>query len=225
MKLSEIASIAGLSLQVSLLATVLIAVPAIAVGYVLSRVRFRGRTLLRTFVSLPMVLPPVAVGFLLLTLFSKNTALGEGLAVLLGGSFLLTWKAAVIAASVMAFPLAVLGAERGFDVVPRRQEQVAASLGATPVRVFREITLPIARGGILHGLAFAFVRALGEFGATVLVAGNVPGRTQTLSMAIFTRIEDFRDREALVLSLLAIVFALAVTGAAEWVLRRPERCA
>jgi len=220
-ELQDIARISLLSLQTSLLAVLLIAGPALVLGYVFSRKHFPGRTLLRTACLLPMVMPPVAVGFLLLSALSTNTWFGATFEALLGGSFLLTWKACVLAAAIMSFPLALLGAERGFDAVPRRHEQVASSLGAPPRRVFREITLPLASRGILHGLAFAFVRALGEFGATAVIAGNVPGRTQTLSMAIYSRFEDFRDTEALFLSGLAVLFAFLITALAERFLRRP----
>ena len=220
MELQDTARIAWLSLQVSLLATLTIAPAAVALGYLFSRVRFPGRAILRTARMLPMVLPPVAVGFLLLQLLSTNHAFGAALETLLGGPLLLTPKACVLAAAVMAFPLAALGAERGFDAVPRRLEQVAATLGTRPRRVFATVTLPLAGRGILHGLVFAFVRALGEFGATAVVAGNVPGETETLPMAIFARFEDYRDRDALLLSALSVLFAFSVTAAAERFLGR-----
>ena len=225
MESPEVAQVCLTSLQVSLVSTALLSLPAIGLGWLLARKRFPGRTLLRSMVLLPMVLPPVAVGFFLLSLLSKERAFGEWVEALFGGSLLLTWKAAVLAAAAMSFPLAVLGAERGFDSVPRRLEKVAASLGATPWRVFRTVTLPLARRGILHGLVFAMVRATGEFGATALLAGNVPGRTQTLSMAIFARVEDFRDREAFELSALAFLFALVLTLGAERLLREPSSTA
>ncbi|HED66352.1 MAG TPA: molybdate ABC transporter permease subunit [Planctomycetes bacterium] len=215
MSVAEVIDVVLLSLRVGLVSTLLILVPGVAVGYLLARGHFRGKTVLRVLVTLPMVLPPVAVGLLLLVLFSQRFAVGSFLGNVFGGTVLFTWWAAVIASAVMSFPLLVLGAESGFRGVPRRLEQVAATLGAAPGRVFLEVSLPLARRGILHGAAFAFVRGLGEYGATALVAGDAPGRTRTLALAIFERIESFQDRDALVLSAIAIALALVTVGAAE----------
>jgi molybdate transport system permease protein len=122
----------------------------------------------------------------------------------------------------MSFPFVVLGAREGFDSVPRRLEVVAMSLGATRLRTFSAVTLPLAARGILHGTVFAFARALGEFGATTIVAGNIPGRTETLALGIYARIESFDDRNALLLAAISATFALLLTGAANLFLR-PRR--
>lgn len=217
---AELASTVLLSLQVALFATALVLVPGIGLGFALARGGFRGRSVLRTLVTLPIVLPPVAVGLVLLELFSGDAWLGRMSAALLGGPILLTWKGAVIAAAVMSFPLLVLASERGFASVPRRLEDVAASLGASPGRVFWRVSLPLALPGVLSGCVLAFTRALGEFGATTLVAGHVPGETETLSLAIYARIEAFDDRGALLLALVSLGIACMLVGVAELVLAR-----
>jgi molybdate transport system permease protein len=215
MTAGEALQIAGLSLQVALVATLANLVPAVALGWVLARATFRGRSLLQAAVSLPMVLPPVAVGLLLLLAFSRHAPLGRAVESVFGASLLLTWWAAAIASAVMAFPLLVLGAKQGFEAVPRRLEQVAASLGARPAQVFLRVSLPLAARGILHGTTFSFARSLGEFGATTIVAGNIPGRTETLALGIYARIEAFREGDAILLSALSVALALAFLGAAE----------
>lgn len=223
MHAAEILAIAGRTLQVGALATALTLVPGIALGWLLARERLPGRVLLQTIVSLPMVLPPVAIGLLLLLMLSRGSVVGDLFARVIGGPVLLTWGAAVVAAAVMSLPLVVLGAQQGFQAVPRRLEQVAATLGASPARVFFAVSLPLATRSIAHGSLFAFARALGEFGATTLVAGHIPGETETLALAIYARIEQFEDAQALVLSAASIGMALLITGAAELCLRRRGR--
>ena len=220
MTAAEVAEIAWRSVRVASLSTALILVPGTAVGWLLARRRFPGRALLKALITLPMVLPPVAVGLLLLSLFARDAWLGRAVEAVFGGSLLLTLWAAVLASAVMSFPLLVLGAEQGFAAVPVRLEGVAATLGASPWTVFRRVTLPLARPGILYGAVFAFARGLGEFGATTLVAGHVPGRTETLSLAIFARIEAFEDGEAALLASVSLVLALGLTVTAERWLRR-----
>jgi molybdate transport system permease protein len=219
MSSGEAAAIALLSLRVALVAVLAALVPAVALGWALARGRFRGKALIQTLVSLPMVLPPVAVGLVLLLVLSRRSSLGRFIESVFGGPILLTWWAAAIASAVMAFPFLVLGAKAAFDAVPLRLESVAASLGATPGQVFRRVTLPLSARGILHGVTFAFARALGEFGATTVVAGNIPGRTETLALGIYARIESFREHDAIVLSCLSLVLAFAFTGAAQLLLR------
>jgi molybdate transport system permease protein len=219
MNAHDAVAIALLSLRVALVAVLAAAVPAIALGWALARGRFRGKALVQTLVSLPMVLPPVAIGLVLLLIFSRRAPVGRFLEAVFGGPILLTWWAAAIASAVMAFPFLVLGAKSAFDSVPLRLESVAASLGATPWQVFRRVTLPLSARGILHGATFAFARALGEFGATTVVAGNIPGRTETLALGIYARIESFQEEDAIVLSCLSLVLALAFTGAAQILLR------
>ena len=219
MSARDVAEIALLSLRVSLASTALILVPAVALGLLFARARFRGRSLLKALVSLPMVLPPVAIGLVLLVTFSRDAPIGSWVERVFGQSLILTFWAAVMASGVMSFPLLVLGAQQGFESVPRRLEAVAATLGAGRVRVFSLVTLPLASRGILYGAVFAFARGLGEFGATTLVAGHVPGRTETLSLAIYARIEAFEDSEAFVLAGVSLALALAITVAAETFLR------
>jgi molybdate transport system permease protein len=218
----EVATIALVSIRVAAVATLAILVPGVAAGYALARGRFRGRALLQSLISLPMVLPPVAIGLLLLLAFSRQSPAGRAVETIFGAPLLLTWWAAAVAAAIMAFPFVVLGARAAFEAVPARLELVAASLGARPGRVFREITLPLAARGIVHGAVFAFARALGEFGATTLVAGNIPGRTETLAIGIYARIESFRDSEAIVLSCVSAALALALMSAAQH-FTRPRR--
>ena len=216
----DILAITGLTLRVGLLSTALIAVPGVALGWLLARRRFRGRALVQTAVALPMVLPPVAVGLLLLLLLSRRSAFGRALEALCGGPVLLTWRAAALASAIMSFPLLVRGAEQAFLGVPRRLEQVARTLGASRLTVFRRVTWPLAARGILYGLVFAFARGLGEFGATTIVAGNIPGRTETLALGVYARIEAFRDGDALVLAGVSVLLAFGITWAAEAWLRR-----
>lgn len=202
------------SVWVAALATLLAGPPAVSLGFLFARRRFRGRTLLRTAILLPMVLPPVAVGLFLLHLFGPRGLLGPLLDAL-DLRVVLSLRGAVLACAVMALPLIALGAERGFASVPRRLEQVAATLGLSRRAVFWRVTWPVALPGIAYGLLFGFARGLGEFGATVIVAGIVPGRTETLSTSIYASIESFDGRAALGLAAISVVLAALVTFSAE----------
>jgi molybdate transport system permease protein len=217
--LDEVVSITLLTLRVGLVSTLIILVPAVLLGYLLARYDFPGRSLVQTVVSLPLVLPPVAIGLLLLHVLSRRAPVGWAIEQAFGAPALLTWWAAALAAAIMSFPLLVRGAEQGFAGVPRRLEQVASSLGASRSRVFFRVTLPLAARGILYGVVFAFARGLGEFGATTLVAGHIPGRTETLALGIYARIEQFKDSEAFTLAGVSVVLALLITGLAETLLR------
>ena len=223
MRAAEVVEITLLTLRIGLVATLVNLVPAVLLGWVLARGRFRGKAVLQTLVALPMVLPPVAVGLLLLAALSRHSALGALLQGAFGGTILLTWWAAALAAAVMSFPLVVLGAQQGFAAVPVRLEQVAATLGASRWQVFSRVSLPLAARGILYGVLFGFARGIGEFGATTLVAGHVPGETETLALAIYARIEAFEEGDAWLLSAVSFLLALAFTGAAELLLRRGRR--
>lgn len=222
MTAAEIGAITLLTLKVGLSACALILLPGVALGFVFARFEFPLRTLCRGVVLLPMVLPPVAIGLLLVSAFSRGTPLAALAESWLGHPLLLSWEGAALASAVMAFPLLVLGAENAFAGVPRRVELAAATLGATRRRVFLTVTLPLARRGVFHGLVFAFARALGEFGATTLVAGHVPGETETLALAIYSRIEAFDDAAAARLSIVSVAIALLVIVAAERFLRSPS---
>jgi len=218
---SDAVDVTLLTLKVGATSTAAIALPAVATGYALSRWRSPLRPLLQTLVSLPMVLPPVAVGLLLLLAFARGAPLGRAVEALFGAPILLTWWAAALAAAVMSFPLFVMGAMQGFDAVPLRLEQVAASLGASRARVLLSITLPHAARGVACGAIAAFARGLGEFGATALVAGRIHGETETLALAIYDRIEQWKSSDAVALSAISLGLALLTIGAAELMRRRP----
>lgn len=195
------------SLKVALLATSAVAMPGIGLGWLLARKQFKGHTLLDALVQLPLVLPAVAVGYGLLWLLG-----GAGLEV--APSLLFTWKAAVIASGVMALPLVVRMARLAFEAVDPRLEHMARSLGFSNWAVFYLVTLPLARRGLAAALVLGFGRALGEFGATIVVAGMVPGETRTLALAIFEDIQLGHKGEALrlvaiasLLSFLAVAFS------------------
>lgn len=203
-------------------ATLLVAPLAIGTGWLLARRRFPLRSLVETLVALPLVLPPTAIGYLLLRLIGRGGPLSEG-ALGFDPDLLFTWKAAVLASAVVAFPLAARSARAAFESVEPRCELMARSLGMRPLEVFRRVTLPLARRGLAAALLFAFARALGEFGATVIVAGNIPGRTQTLALAIFEDIQLGREQHALVWVGCSAACAFAVILAAERLLARERR--
>ncbi|HXW08167.1 MAG TPA: molybdate ABC transporter permease subunit [Vicinamibacterales bacterium] len=188
------------------LATLLMLVPGLWLAWLLARRRFPGRVLVETFVSLPLVLPPVATGLLLLMLVSPQGPVGRVLAAV-GIEVVFTWRAVVLAMTVMGLPLFVRAARAGFEQVDRRFEAGAATLGAAPLRVFLTITLPLARPAVLAAAVLGFARALGEFGATIMIAGSIPGATRTLAVAIYSFAETGRDREAAVLLGVSAVIA------------------
>lgn len=204
-----------LTLRTAALATVLILPPGLAIAWLLARRKWRGKTLLETLVALPLVMPPVATGLLLLEA-------GGWLRRTFGISFVFTWRAVVVAMMVMSFPLLVRASRVAFEEVNPRLEQIARTLGASDTRVFLTITLPLAARGIVSGMLLAFARAVGEFGATILVAGNIPGRTTTLSIAIYNSVQLGRDAEAYRLLLVAVVIAFLAVWIAETFLRRTE---
>lgn len=174
-----------ISLKVATLATALMLAAGIPLGYLLARRRFPLRNLVQAISSLPLLLPPVVSGFLLLWLFAPQGLLGRPLAGL-GIQLLYSWEIAALAAALVAFPLLLRSVVVAFEEVDGSLEAAAANLGATPREIFLRITLPLARRGLLAGILLGFGRALGEFGATILVAGNIPGRTQTIPLAIFS---------------------------------------
>lgn len=220
---ADTASLVVFTLGVALAATLLILVPGIAAAWVLSRQGWRGRAVLETLVSLPLVLPPTAIGLALLLLFGRDGPLGRPLYEHLAVDIAFTWRGVVLASAVVAFPLLVRGARSGFEEVDPRLPAVARTLGRGPVRAFFEVELPLAWRGVLAGMMLAFARALGEFGATILVAGNIPGRTQTLALAMFQQMQLGRDREALTLAAISALLAAAALVVAEAVVHRRER--
>lgn len=204
------------------LSTALVLPLGVAAALGLSRWKGPGRELVETLLSLPLVLPPTAVGLLLLDLFGRYGPLGK-LFGALGVEVVFTWKAVVLAAAVMSFPLLVRSARTALEEVDVRLGQVARTLGHGPVAVFFRVTLPLSWRGVLAGALLAFARALGEFGATILVAGNIPGRTQTLALAIFHRAQLGKDAEAFRLVGLSTLLAFAAVWATEWVTRSRAR--
>lgn len=210
------------SLAVAGMATVLILPLGIAAAYALARYEGPGKGVAETLLSLPLVLPPTAVGLVLLELLARDGALGRLLDAL-GVEVVFTPKAVVLASAVMAFPLLVRSARSGFEEVDPRLVAVARTLGDSRTRAFFRVTLPLAWRGVMTGLLLAFSRALGEFGATVLVAGNIPGRTQTLALAIFHRTQLGEDAGALRLVGVATLVSFASIYATEVLARRRTR--
>ncbi|MFY3137839.1 molybdate ABC transporter permease subunit [Achromobacter xylosoxidans] len=201
-----------LTLKVAGWATLLATVAGTAAAYGLSRWRWPGRDLLDAILTLPLVLPPTVLGYYLLVLLGRRGVLGERLAEI-GIELVFTWQGAVIAASVVAFPLVFKSARAAFENVDPQLESAARVLGVREAGVFFRVTLPLAARGIVAGVLLAFARALGEFGATLMIAGNLPGRTQTLSVAIYEAVQAGDDATAnflvLVTSITCIVVLLA----------------
>jgi molybdate transport system permease protein len=200
-------------------ATLLMLPPGLFLAWLLARRQFRGRVLLETIVSLPLVLPPVATGLVLLMLVAPRGPIG-GLLERAGIEVVFTWKAVVLAMAVMGLPLFVRTSRAGFEQVDRRYESVAATLGAGPLRVFFTITLPLALPGVIAGSVLGFARALGEFGATIMIAGSIPGATRTLAVAIYSFAETGRDADAMHLVAVSALIAFAALGTANWIAAR-----
>jgi molybdate transport system permease protein len=188
----------------------------------LARYQGPGKGALETALALPLVLPPTAVGLVLLEALGQRSPLGGWLA-RHGVAIVFTWKAVVLAMMVMSFPLLVRSARTAFEEVDPRLVGLARTLGCGPVAAFRRVTLPLAWRGVLAGVVLAFARALGEFGATVMVAGNIPGRTQTLALAIYHSNQLGHDDRALVLAGVTTVLAFAALWSAEWFASRQRR--
>ncbi|MFC2172619.1 molybdate ABC transporter permease subunit [Acidobacteriota bacterium] len=176
----------ALSLKVATWCVLFTVIPGVAMGWLLARRRFWGKTILDALVHLPLVLPPVAVGYLLLIFLGSRGVAGRFIHDTLGIDLAFTWRAAVVASAFMGFPLMVRAIRLSVELVDRRLEEAAQTLGASPVRVFFTVTLPLALPGILTGMVLSFARSIGEFGATISFAGNIAGETRTLSLAIFT---------------------------------------
>jgi molybdate transport system permease protein len=204
---------------VAALSTILILPVGIAAALGLARYRGPGKGALETVLSLPLILPPTAVGILLLELLSRRAPLGAWLAAR-GIEVVFTWKAVLVATAVMSFPLLVRSARTAFEEVDPRLVGIARTLGCGPATAFFRVTLPLAWRGVLAGTVLAFSRALGEFGATIMIAGNIPGKTQTLALAIFHENQIGRDDRALVLAGVTVALAFAALWLTEWVTRR-----
>jgi molybdate transport system permease protein len=212
-----------LSLKVALVGLAASLPVAIAVAFVLARKDFPGKTLFDAAVHLPLVLPPVVVGFGLLVLFGTQGPIGRILEPL-GIVFAFRWTGAALAAAIMGFPLLVRAVRLAIESVDPRLELAARTLGANRTRVFFTVTLPLAASGVATGALLAFARALGEFGATITFVSNIPGETRTLPLAIYTATQvPNGDAEALRFSILSVLVSLAALAVSEWMVRRHRR--
>jgi len=205
---------------VSALSTILILPFGLAVAWLLARYDWPGKSIVETFTALPLVMPPVATGLILLKVLGRRGAIGGFLHDHFDFDVVFTWRAVLIALGVMSFPLLVRSARVAFEEINPRLEQIARTLGAGNFRVFYTITLPLASRGLVGGMLLAFARALGEFGATIMVAGNIPGRTSTLSLSIFQNVQLGQDPAAFRLLGVSVVLAFAAVWSSEWLMRR-----
>jgi molybdate transport system permease protein len=206
----EAASALWLSVKVATAATLLNALLGIPLAYILARRRFWGRGLVDLLVTLPLILPPTVTGYYLIVLLGRRGLLGAPVYAATGWSITFTWYAAVVAATVMALPLLVRTAGAAIESVDRDLERAAYTLGRSEWRTALEVTLPLARNGLIAGLVLAFARALGEFGATLMLAGNIPGKTATVPLAIYSAVQTGETGEALALVGLLTVLSCAV---------------
>ncbi len=216
-------SLLELTLRVAIVATLLNLPLALAASWFVVKGRFPGRFVVDVLISLPLAVPPVAIGFGLLLLLGREGPVGAAVHWLLGTDIVFTWVAAAIAAAVMSFPLMARAAIVAMAGVDERLEMSARSLGAGPWRVAFTITLPLAYRGILAGVLLGFVRALSEFGATITVAGNIEGKTQTLPLALYSRVQLRDDAAAVELVAVSVVLAVVTLAVHNWLLRRAEQ--
>ena len=210
-----------LSIRIAIVATVVALPFGIAIAWLLARKDFWGKSLLDGIVHLPLVLPPVVTGYLLLITFGRRGPIGAFLAENFGIVFSFRWTGAALACGVMAFPLLVRAIRLSFEAIDRRLEDAAGTLGASPLRAFFTVTFPLALPGVIAGMVLCFAKALGEFGATITFVSNIPGETQTISAAIYTLTQvPGGDAAAFRLVVVAIVISLAALVASEWFARR-----
>ena len=213
-----------LSLRVAVVATLVSTPLGIAVAWLLARRDFWGRALLDALIHLPLVLPPVVTGYLLLLTFGRRGAVGEFLDHYFGLVFSFRWTGAALACGVMSFPLLVRPMRLSIEAIDRRLEQAAGTLGAAPWQVFLTMTLPLALPGILAGMIMGFAKALGEFGATITFVSNIPGETQTISSAIYSLIQTpSGDTAALRLVIISVIMSVGALVASEFFARRALR--
>jgi len=203
-----------LSLRVAAISTLLAFTGGLSIAYILANESFRGRDVLDAFVTLPLVLPPTVLGYYLLVLFSRDAWLGRMYEQLAGSPLVFTWQAAVLAALLHSAPLLIKTSRAALESVDHSFERAARSLGASEWRLFWTITLPLAWRSILAGAALCFARSLGDFGATLMVAGNIPGRTQTVAVAIYDAVESGNGRFARILVLVVSAIALVILSLA-----------
>jgi molybdate transport system permease protein len=210
------------SLGVGLASSLLILPFGIAIAWLFARKEWPLKSVVETIVLLPLVMPPVSTGLILLKIFGRRSPFGHWLYER-GVEIVFNWKGVLIAVAVMSFPLLVRSVRTSFAEVNPRLEQIAATLGAAPLRIFFVITVPLAYRGIVAGALLAFSRALGEFGATILLAGNIPGETQTLSLAIYNLVQLGKDPEAFTLLGITVALALIFVWSSEWLLRTGKK--
>lgn len=203
-----------LSLRVAAVATLVSLALGLWIAYLLANRRFRGKELLDALVTLPLVLPPTVLGYYLLVVLGRSSPLGHVYEWAFGGPLVFTWQAAVVAATLHAIPLLVKSARAAFETVDRSYEKAARNLGASDWRVFWRVTLPLSRRAVIAATVLAFARALGDFGATLMIAGDIPGRTQTAAIAIYDAVEAGDTMVARVMVLVLSVMAMAIVYAA-----------
>lgn len=210
-----------LSAQVSAIATILSLPIAIAIAYILARKQFIGQELLNGLVHLPLILPPVVTGYILLLAFGRQGPIGSVLYDWLGVTLAFTWSGAALAAAIMAFPLMVRAIRLAIEAVDPKLEEAARTLGASPLWVFATVTLPLIVPGILAGGVLGFAKAIGEFGATITFVSNIPGQTQTIPSAIYAFLQiPGGEQDALYLAIIAVVIAMTAVLLSEWLARR-----
>ncbi len=210
----------ALTLRVAIVATLLNLPLALALGWLVVKKRIRGAFILEVLASLPLAVPPVVVGYMLLLLLGRRGPIGSLVESSLGLEIAFTWIAAVLASAIVSFPLVARAVMTAMEEVDERLERSARTLGAGTVRVALTITLPLAHRGILAGVLLGFIRALSEFGATIIVAGNIPGKTQTIPLAIYDNIQLGRGEDTMFLVLVALALALATLAVHNWLLKR-----
>jgi molybdate transport system permease protein len=210
------------SLSVGLASTLLILPFGIALAWLFARKEWPLKSVIETIVLLPLVMPPVSTGLILLKVFGRRSSVGQWLYER-GIEIVFNWKGVLIAMAVMSFPLLVRSVRTSFAEVNLRLEQIAATLGASPLKIFFVITIPLAFKGIVAGALLAFSRALGEFGATILLAGNIPGQTQTLALAIYNFVQTGKDSEAYTLLGITVFLAFTFVWISEWLLRTGKK--
>ena len=208
-----------LTLKVAVLATALAGLVGIALGWWMARKRFPGHALTDSFLMLPMVLPPTVLGYYLIVVVGRNGVLGRYLDQWFGINLMFTWQGAVLAASIVSFPLIYKAARAAFEDADPRMALAARTLGAGELEIFLRISLPLAGRGVAAGLMLAFARAMGEFGATLMIAGNLPGKTQTLSIAVYDAVQAGNDAQALWLTLLISAVCMFVLVASSRLLQ------
>ena len=199
-----------LTLKVAVLATLGSLAAGVPAAYLIGRREFPGRSVLDALATMPMVLPPTVLGYYLLVVFGRNGVLGRWLMETFGVTLMFSWQGAVLASSIVAFPLVFTTARAAFDAVDANLVNAARTLGASEIPLFARVSLPLAWRGILAGAMLAFARAMGEFGATLMIAGNIPGKTQTLSLAVYSAVMAGEDGQALFLTLVVTLASMAV---------------